>query len=41
MKDYMIRFIRNYQFFGYGVLEAMTEYEVRGIYETVIDWANI
>ena len=38
MKEYMIRIIRQYWYYEDGKLEAMTEEEVREIYENLIDW---
>ena len=36
--DYMIGIIRQHQYYGAGVLEDMTEEQVRGIYEAILDW---
>lgn len=38
MKKYMIETIRNHWFYEAGSLEAMSEDEVREIYERLIDW---
>lgn len=38
MKEYMIGIIRQHQFYKEGVLEAMSEEEVRDIYESLLDW---
>ena len=38
MKEYMIGIIRQHQFYNEGVLEAMSEEEVRDIYESLLDW---
>lgn len=38
MKDYMISIIKVHQYYEEGTLEAMTEEEVREIYNDVIDW---
>lgn len=37
-KELMIAFIRSIQYYESGVLEAMTEAEVKEIYEALIDW---
>lgn len=36
--DYMIGIIRQHQYYGAGALERMTEEQVRGIYEAILDW---
>lgn len=38
MKEYMIGIVRQYQHYEAGTLEAMSEEEVREIYDMVIDW---
>ena len=36
--DYMINIIREHQHYEDGVLEAMSEDEVREIFEALLDW---
>lgn len=40
MKEYMVGIIRQHQYYPEGSLEAMSEDEVREIYEMVIDWLS-
>lgn len=37
-KEFMIDFIRHYQYYADGVLENMTEQQVKEIYDSIIDW---
>jgi hypothetical protein len=36
--EFMIDFIKNYQYYADGVLENMTEQQVKEIYDSIIDW---
>lgn len=38
MKEIMIKLIKVYQYYEDGVLESLTEAEVRELYESLIDW---
>ena len=38
MKEYMISIIRQHQYYEDNILEAMTESEVREIFENLLDW---
>ena len=38
MKQLMIDVIRSHQYYEAGLLESLTEDEVRNIYESLIDW---
>lgn len=38
IKEFMIYFIRQYQYYADGVLENMTEQQVKEIYDIIIDW---
>lgn len=38
MKEYMIEVIRQHQYYTDGILEAMTEEQVREIFEALLDW---
>lgn len=38
MKEYMIDTIYRYLYYEDGILENMTEEEVRQVYENLIDW---
>lgn len=37
-REYMIKFIRNHQYYADGALETLDEDELRDIYERLIDW---
>lgn len=38
MKEYMITVIQGHWYYAPGVLEGMSEAEVKEIYERLIDW---
>ena len=38
MKQIMIEVIRQHQYYKAGALEAMSEDEIRDIYEGLLDW---
>lgn len=40
IKQYMISIIRAHQYYAEGVLESMSEEQVREIYENLIDWLS-
>lgn len=36
--EYMVKIIREYQYYEVGVLESMSEEELREVFERLLDW---